>query len=678
MVFYGSIIYLGTTVHRLKHGLPSCWAKIQDWIYGNKKVFTPTVEKVTYDRKWANIPILKSYRDAPSDNFWKFFPKCEMPLFPASTADSSQLRQMLKSVGSILTQQQLNRGYRICEDLELGADSFQKTPLPPVKVCNASSAFENGAMLTDKIASWVDSKIVAGPFNSPPVNRFRANPLMAIERNGSVRPVINMSAPLGSSFNDNLNANKLEKVWMSTAQSFGYTVLESGRFSVMSKFDLQNAYKIVPSKISDLRLQGFSWLGKYFVETQQVFGATPSVANFDRLGNTIQKIVTVKSGIPARQVHRTLDDTPVVSPVGSGWCEKFTETYKAVCGKIGVKLAQNCPRNEKAFENVTKGTVLGITFDTSRLEWSYPPRKADDLVRVISDFIISSEATLLQTQKVTGLVNSFAQMCPFVKLFRHPLNRFLSDLHNSVYVTLPVPYQVKADLMVMLRVVEDSRVGLPIPKRPGKESTNALKFVSDAAGSNFECIDGIRTPKNAVGDRGVASIGFTGDSPIWFVCSVTWPLSLLNEACDLKGAYYGSKTTTLEMIGLLLPFLCDPARLAGRDIVLLVDNAPIVYGWETRGTSGDSSASILIRALYLISYWLGVTIFVRHLPRRSNFESILADNLSRKSTTKPSDLRMLRNATHHNPPRVLVDWLENPVEDWSFAVRLLDYVKSIS
>jgi hypothetical protein len=31
--------------------------------------------------------------------------------------------------------------------------------------------------------------------------------------------------------------------------------------------------------VKDLRLQGFSWLGKFFVETRQVFGAKTSVCN---------------------------------------------------------------------------------------------------------------------------------------------------------------------------------------------------------------------------------------------------------------------------------------------------------------------------------------------------------------------------------------------------------------
>jgi hypothetical protein len=48
----------------------------------------------------------------------------------------------------------------------------------------------------------------------------------------------------------------------------------------MSKFDLVAAYKQVPCRIEDLRLQGFMF-----------FGASISVCNFDILGETVKTTV---------------------------------------------------------------------------------------------------------------------------------------------------------------------------------------------------------------------------------------------------------------------------------------------------------------------------------------------------------------------------------------------------
>ena len=40
----------------------------------------------------------------------------------------------------------------------------------------------------------------------------------------------------------------------------------------MSKFDFVDAYKNIPATLADLRLQGFTWLGKFFVENNMTFG----------------------------------------------------------------------------------------------------------------------------------------------------------------------------------------------------------------------------------------------------------------------------------------------------------------------------------------------------------------------------------------------------------------------
>jgi hypothetical protein len=69
---------------------------------------------------------------------------------------------------------------------------------------------------------------------------------------------MNVSLPEGSSFNDNIAKHKLEKMRMSSARSFGYSILEAGANSTMSKFDFVDAYKNIPGyrphcRISDCK-----------------------------------------------------------------------------------------------------------------------------------------------------------------------------------------------------------------------------------------------------------------------------------------------------------------------------------------------------------------------------------------------------------------------------------------
>ena len=110
---------------------------------------------------------------------------------------------------------ELKRAYKVISDLTFRADACQKSALPAMNTQNSWSAVDNGALLTDTIATWVIKGFVAGPFDTPPVAGFRANPLAVVVRNGKIQPILNMSGP-----DDNVDKRKMEKPHMGTARQF--------------------------------------------------------------------------------------------------------------------------------------------------------------------------------------------------------------------------------------------------------------------------------------------------------------------------------------------------------------------------------------------------------------------------------------------------------------------------
>jgi hypothetical protein len=80
----------------------------------------------------------------------------------------------------------------------------------------------------------------------------------------------------------------------------------------------------------------------------------------------------------------------------------------------------------------------------------------------------------------------------------------------------------------------------------------------------------------------------------------------------------------------------------------------------------------MIRAINLLASYLGVTLHVQHVPRRSNDGSVLADNLSRKSTTTREDRCLLRNARKTAVTGILLDWLDSPRENWGLPMVFLE------
>ena len=201
--------------------------------------------------------------------------------------------------------------------------------------------------------------------------------------------------------------------------------------------------------------------------------------------------------------------------------------------------------------------------------------------------------------------------------------------------------------------------------------------MSDAAGAQFVRNGDYFTPYCTDAFRGASSINAVEFSPLWFCATVTWPQHFLLRARDGAGHAYGCKSATLEAVGLILPFLCCPTLLAAREVLLFTDNEALIFGWESRAVRHDVSASILLRALHLISCFLGCSVSVRHLPRMSNASAKLADQLTRSSTTGPEQIRLLNSVPFQQIPAPLLSWLENPAEDWSLAIALLNCVQNI-
>ena len=377
-----------------------------------------------------------------------------MPKSAETAIDIGAFEKKIEEVSSKMTASEARRASKIVGDLKNGANSYQKGPLLPFKTTNAKSAYEHGELLTDTIATWIRKGFVAGPFRVPPTPGFRANPLAVVVRNGKIRPILNMSGPIGKSFNDNVDVSKLERLHMGTAKKFSFALKDAGLDAKFSKFDICNAYKLVPAKVEDFGLQGFFWLGRYFVETRQPFGGIPAPSNFDRLGNTKDLVVCLLSGTPRKLVFRALDNSPCVAPASSNITEKFSSEMRKVCGAVGIPLAENCLKAEKAFENVTRGTVLGIGFNSNRMEWFLSKEKADKVIRRCVNMIGCQHADLKQVQEVMGSVNDVAQMAPLLRFHKRSGNAFLSRFGGNENILLVVPDDVKADMLTIAKVVE--------------------------------------------------------------------------------------------------------------------------------------------------------------------------------------------------------------------------------
>jgi len=618
-------------------------------------------EYVSKEKRFQGINFAKKL----NADFWDKIGKNELPDKPTTRIRTNQLEKEIKLVKHKWTIHQKKDAEKALNNLRNGAEAYQKSELKGAILRNAASAYKFGPEVTANIEKWLQEKYLAGPFLEPPLEGFRANSIMAIEQNNKVRLVLNMSYPKGDSFNDNVDEVAVGRVTMSSPKQFGQALVKAGEGAKMSKLDLKDAYKQVPAKIQDLRLQGIMWGGAYFVETQQIFGSSSSVANFDVVAKTIQDIAITNSGIQRKWVHRTLDDTAVVAPKSSQACETFTAAYTNLCKAINIRLAEDCPNNEKAFRNKTQGTVLGIRFNSDNLTWSISQEKAAKVLEDVHLAATAGHLDLKQMEELHGRLDNFGQMAPFLQAFKRPLNDLLAAFGKDYDTLLPVPKELIEDLRVWAAVAVSATEWQPIEQPLRRPPTDALKFVSDAAGGtgNEEWV-------------GVASLGLNEDKGYWFLCTGEWPPTILSGK-DEKGAALASKTTLLETVGLLLPLLTAPDELRGRNVVLGVDNIAVYFAWLNRSSKGDQLASCLIRALHTVSAFLECRIFVEHVPRCTTEASSLADSLTRASTATKDRWAQVEGVRRETLPKKLADWLENPVVDWQLGFKLVDDLKDI-
>ena len=95
------------------------------------------------------------------------------------------------------------------QELTHGASACQLSPpLPPLNTRNTPAAFTHRQQVTDNIVGWIKAGFTAGPFKAPPLPDFRCNPILAVPQPGKVRVLLNLSAPDGASYNDNVNARE--------------------------------------------------------------------------------------------------------------------------------------------------------------------------------------------------------------------------------------------------------------------------------------------------------------------------------------------------------------------------------------------------------------------------------------------------------------------------------------
>ena len=140
-----------------------------------------------------------------------------------------------------------------------------------------ASALLNPQVIDNYLQSEVQTGRVAGPFSQPPlpdlhVSRFGVNPKRHQPGKSLWRLILDLSSPAGLSVNDGMMAGEDNSQQYMKVEDINAGTMRRGRGSVMAKFGVQNAYRIVPVHTEDRRLMGIKWRGAFYVGMVLAFG----------------------------------------------------------------------------------------------------------------------------------------------------------------------------------------------------------------------------------------------------------------------------------------------------------------------------------------------------------------------------------------------------------------------
>lgn len=123
-------------------------------------------------------------------------------------------------------------------NLKYGADCHvDESRLPGMIAGNGSGMFvpRIGARYTDELVTMIKKGFVCGPYDEPPMEDIRCNPLFVIEQRDKWRTILNMSYPEGQSFNDAIETAKLRKLTMASPRQIANLIRSLGQGAIMSK-----------------------------------------------------------------------------------------------------------------------------------------------------------------------------------------------------------------------------------------------------------------------------------------------------------------------------------------------------------------------------------------------------------------------------------------------------------
>lgn len=273
-------------------------------------------------------------------------------------------------------------------------------------------------MFDKKIQSELQQGRIASPFQNRPISTLRVSPdgLMEKKTPNEFRLIHHLSFPEGESVNDNIDP-ALCTVHYTSFDEAVHMVQDMGKECLLAKSDVESAFRLLPTQISDFDQLGFRFEDKYYFDKCMPFGCSISCATWEKMATFLELVVKQKS--PVWDVKHYVDDFLFAGKTNTSDYQSVLQCFLESSAKLGVPIA-----SDKSEGPATSIICLGLEIDSDETIIRIPLKKVQEILTKIQFVRAKKKVNLRCMQKLMGLLNSATR----VIVLGHP---FLRRLINS-------------------------------------------------------------------------------------------------------------------------------------------------------------------------------------------------------------------------------------------------------
>jgi hypothetical protein len=454
---------------------------------------------------------------------------------------------------------------------------------------------------------------IAGPFETPPFQRFVTSPLGLVPKKApnQFRLIHDLSFPPGSSVNDHIDSSYTKVSYLDLDHCV-QNIVALGPGTLIAKADLQDAFRLLPIHPDDHWLLGFKWGEAFYYDRCLPMGCSVSCQLFEAFSSSIQWILETKLQVPS--MSHILDDFIFFGPPNSTICKRSLESFLALATSLSIPI-----KAEKTVQPSTCVSLHGIEVDTRLMTLRLPQDKLVALQATVASMSRRKKTTLRDLQSLLGSLN-FA--CRVIV----PGRAFMRRLHDLTKgITRPTFYirlnkEARADLAAWDTFLQSFN-GRALCLPHTWDSSEDLHLYSDACGTSYAAVFG----------------------PHWFIGE--FPPSWLDRHITIK-----------EFVPILLAILLWGQTIANKKILFFCDNMAVVEIINSQ-TSKDAPLMSLVRPLVIATLTNNILFTAKHIPGKTN---VVADLLSRSQVAKARSIAPWLDETPQTIPPHLFPWYVQP------------------